>query len=122
MIAVGIAFVVTYYFKEKIFLLLMEPFIKVMPLKSSFIFTGITEAFVTYFKISIVGSLFLVLPVILYEFWSFDIARALRKGKTLCLSFHVLGQPLFSCRNSILLFRDNAVFFLNSLSVIRQNL
>lgn len=70
-VSVGIAFVVTYYFKEKIFFFLMKPFIKVMPLKSSFIFTGITEAFVTYFKIAIVSSLFLVLPVILFEFWRF---------------------------------------------------
>jgi sec-independent protein translocase protein TatC len=56
-VAIGIAFVVTYYFKEKIFLFLMEPFTKVMPLKSSFIFTGVTEAFITYFKISMVNSL-----------------------------------------------------------------
>ena len=70
-IDIGIAFVVTYYFKEKIFLFLMGPFVRARLLKSSFIFTGITEAFITYFKIAIVSSLFLVLPVILFEFWSF---------------------------------------------------
>lgn len=94
-IAVGIAFVVTYYFKEKIFLLLMEPFIKVMPLKSSFIFTGITEAFVTYFKISIVGSLFLVLPVILYEFWSFVSPGLYEKERRYVYPFMFWGSLCF---------------------------
>ena len=57
-IAVGIVFIVTYYFKEKIFFILMEPFRKVMPMESSFIFTGVTEAFITYFKISIISALY----------------------------------------------------------------
>ncbi len=70
-IAVAIAFIFTYYFKEKLFDFLMQPFIKVMPAKSSFVFTGITEAFITYFKISIVAGIFLAAPVILYEFWMF---------------------------------------------------
>jgi sec-independent protein translocase protein TatC len=94
-IAVGIAFVVTYYFKEKIFLFLMEPFIKVMPLKSSFIFTGLTEAFVTYFKISIVSSLFLVLPVILYEFWSFVSPGLYEKEKRYVYPFMFWGSLCF---------------------------
>ena len=70
-IAVAIAFIFTYYFKEKLFDFLMQPFIKVMPAKSSFVFTGITEAFITYFKIAIVAGIFLAAPVILYEFWMF---------------------------------------------------
>jgi sec-independent protein translocase protein TatC len=94
-VAVGIAFVVTYYFKEKIFLLLMEPFIKVMPLKSSFIFTGVTEAFITYFKIAIVSSLFLVLPIILYEFWSFVSPGLYEKEKRYVYPFIFWGSLCF---------------------------
>jgi len=94
-IAVGIAFVVTYYFKEKIFLLLMEPFIKVMPAKSSFIFTGVTEAFITYFKIAIVSSLFLVLPVILFEFWSFISPGLYEKEKRYVYPFMFWGSFCF---------------------------
>ena len=94
-IAVGIAFVVTYYFKEKIFLFLMEPFVRAMPLKSSFIFTGVTEAFVTYFKISIVSALFLVLPVILYEFLSFISPGLYEKEKRYVYPFMFWGSPCF---------------------------
>jgi sec-independent protein translocase protein TatC len=94
-IAVGIAFVITYYFKEKIFLLLVEPFAKVMPLKSSFIFTGVTEAFITYFKIAIVSSLFLVFPVILYEFWSFVSPGLYEKEKRYVYPFIFWGSFCF---------------------------
>lgn len=93
--AVGIAFVLTYYYKEKIFLVLMEPFLKVMPSKSSFIFTGVTEAFLTYFKISIVSSLFLVLPVILYEFWSFISPGLYEKEKRYVYPFMFWGSLCF---------------------------
>lgn len=70
-IAIAVSFIFTYYFKEKLFDFLMQPFVRVMPAQSSFIFTGITEAFLTYFKISIVAALFIAAPVILYEFWMF---------------------------------------------------
>jgi sec-independent protein translocase protein TatC len=94
-VAVGIAFIATYYFKEKIFLLLMEPFIRVMPMKSSFIFTGVTEAFVTYFKIAIVSALFLVLPVILFEFWSFISPGLYEKEKRYVYPFMFWGSFCF---------------------------
>ena len=44
----------------------MLPLIKVMA-GSSFIVTSITEAFITYFKVSLVAALFLAAPVILDE-------------------------------------------------------
>lgn len=94
-VALGIAFIATYYFKEDIFLVLMEPFIKVMPSKSTFIFTGITEAFVTYFKISVVSSFFLVLPVILYEFWSFISPGLYEKEKRYVYPFMFWGSFCF---------------------------
>ena len=66
-----------------------------MPLKSSFIFTGITEAFVTYFKIAIVSSLFLVLPVILFEFWRFISPGLYEKEKRYVYPFMFWGSLCF---------------------------
>jgi sec-independent protein translocase protein TatC len=94
-IAAGIAFVVTYYFKEKTFAILMKPFIKVMPPKSAFIFTGVTEAFITYFKISIVGALFLSSPVILYEFWMFISPGLYEKERRYVYPFMFWGSFFF---------------------------
>jgi sec-independent protein translocase protein TatC len=94
-IALAIAFIFTYYFKEKVFAILMQPFIKVMPAKSSFIFTGITEAFITYFKISFVMALFVGAPVILYEFWMFVAPGLYEKEKKFVYPFIFMGSVCF---------------------------
>jgi sec-independent protein translocase protein TatC len=95
LIALGISFVITYFFKERIFEFLMQPFIRVMPPKSSFIFTGVTEAFITYFKISIVAALFLAAPVILYEIWMFVAPGLYEKEKRFVFPFIFLGSVCF---------------------------
>jgi sec-independent protein translocase protein TatC len=94
-IGVGIAFIVTYLFKEKLFEFLMQPFISVMPPKSSFIFTSVTEAFITYFKISLVAALFLAAPVILYEVWMFVAPGLYEKEKRYVIPFITFGSLLF---------------------------
>lgn len=94
-IALAIAFVATYYFKEQIFHFLMLPFIKVMPEKSSFIFISVTEAFVTYFKISIVAAVFFAAPVLLYEFWMFVAPGLYEKEKKYVYPFIFFGSLCF---------------------------
>lgn len=96
-VAVAVAFVLTYYFKERLFDILMQPFVRVMPAKSSFIFTGITEAFLTYFKISVVAALFLAAPVILYEFWMFVAPGLYEKEKKYVYPFIFFGSLCFLC-------------------------
>ena len=94
-IAVGVAFIITYAFKEKIFAFLMQPFITVMPAGSSFIFTNVTEAFLTYFKISIVAAVFLGSPVLLYEIWMFVGPGLYEKEKSYVYPFIIFGSLLF---------------------------
>lgn len=94
-IGLAIAFIVTYIFKERMFAFLMRPFVEVMPAQSSFIFTGVTEAFVTYFKISIVAALFLAAPVILYEVWMFVAPGLYEKEKKYVIPFIALGSIFF---------------------------
>jgi sec-independent protein translocase protein TatC len=96
-LALAIAFVFAYYFKERIFAFLMDPFVRVMPPKSSFIFIGITEAFITYFKISIVAALFLAAPVILYEFWMFVSPGLYENEKRYVYPFIFFGSICFIC-------------------------
>jgi sec-independent protein translocase protein TatC len=96
-IAVAVAFVFTYYFKERVFDFLMQPFVRVMPAKSAFIFTAVTEAFITYFKISVVAALFVAAPVILYEFWMFVAPGLYEKEKKLVYPFIIFGSICFIC-------------------------
>jgi len=71
LIAVCLAFVVTYFFRERVNVFLLQPFRKVMPSGSSFIFTGVTEAFLTYFKIWILTAVTVASPMIIYQMWMF---------------------------------------------------
>jgi sec-independent protein translocase protein TatC len=73
----------------------MRPFIEVMPAQSSFIFTSVTEAFMTYFKISLVTGLFLAAPVILYELWMFVSPGLYEKEKKYVIPFIVFGSIFF---------------------------
>jgi sec-independent protein translocase protein TatC len=95
LIGIAIAFVITYGFKESIFAFLMHPFISVMPQNSSFIFTTVTEAFLTYFKISIVAALFLASPLILYELWMFVTPGLYDKERRYIIPFVSFGTLLF---------------------------
>ena len=70
-IAVGIGFVLSYGFKEKLFAILMKPLVQVMGTGDTLIFTGLPEAFFTYLKVAFLSGLMLAAPVLLYQFWMF---------------------------------------------------
>lgn len=95
LIGVGIAFLFTYNFKEKIFEFLMRPYIKIMPEQSHFIFTYVTEAFITYLKVSFVAAIFLASPLILYEIWMFVAPGLYEHEKRFVYPFIIFGSILF---------------------------
>ncbi|MEA1946850.1 MAG: twin-arginine translocase subunit TatC [Thermodesulfobacteriota bacterium] len=69
--AVGIGFVLSYGFKEKLFQILTRPLIRVMQTGDKLIFTGLPEAFFTYLKVAFLSGIILATPVIFYQFWMF---------------------------------------------------
>lgn len=72
-IAVAVGFLIAYAFKEKIFEILMRPWIQAMPPghDAKLIYTAPHEAFFTYLKVSFMAGLGLAVPVIVFEFWRF---------------------------------------------------
>lgn len=72
-IAVGIGFVVAYFFKEKLFEILIAPLVTAMAESGNakLIFTGLPEAFFTYLKVSLLTGIIAATPVLFYEFWMF---------------------------------------------------
>ena len=100
-IAVGIGFVISYGFKEKLFQILTRPLIAVMQTGDKIIFTGLPEAFFTYLKVAFLSGIMLVAPVILYQFWMFVAPGLYNKEKRLLVpivflsSFFFLGGSLF---------------------------
>lgn len=72
-VAIGIGFLVSYAFKEKLFEILMQPWIKAMPKghEAKLIYTAPHEAFFTYMKVSLIAGTGLAVPIILYQVWRF---------------------------------------------------
>jgi sec-independent protein translocase protein TatC len=72
-IAVAVGFLISYAFKEKIFEVLMKPWIEALPKTQTvkLIYTAPHEAFFTYMKVSFMAGIGLATPVILFQFWRF---------------------------------------------------
>ncbi len=70
--AICIGTLVSYYFSEELFRILMAPLLAAMPADGGLIFTGLTETFFTYLKISILAGFFIASPVIIFQIWRFS--------------------------------------------------
>lgn len=100
-VAIGVCFVATYAFKDKLFQLLMHPLISVMQKGDTLIFTNLPEAFFTYLKIAFLAAVMMAAPVILYQFWMFVAPGLYNKERRFLLpivflsSFFFIGGALF---------------------------
>jgi sec-independent protein translocase protein TatC len=101
-IAIAVGACISYAFKEKIFEILSLPLIHAMKAGDKLIFTGITEAFFTYIKISLLSGILMAIPVILYEFWMFTAPGLYQHEKKIILpvvvisTFFFVGGALFA--------------------------
>ena len=100
-IAVGVGFVVSFGFKERLFGILVQPLINVMKEGENLIYTGLPEAFFTYLKVSLLTGLIVASPMLLYQFWMFVAPGLYRKERRLMVpivilsSFFSIGGALF---------------------------
>ncbi len=100
-IAVGVGFVVSFGFKERLFGILVQPLINVMKEGENLIYTGLPEAFFTYLKVSLLSGLIVASPVLLYQFWMFVAPGLYRNERRLMVpivilsSFFFIGGALF---------------------------
>ena len=94
-IAVGIGFVLSYGFKEKLFQVLTRPLISVMETGDKIIFTGLPEAFFTYLKVAFLSGIILAAPVIFYQFWMFVAPGLYDKEKRLLIPIVFLSTLFF---------------------------
>jgi sec-independent protein translocase protein TatC len=100
-VAVGIGFFVAYFFKEKLFELLMKPLTDVMGEGDQLIFTNLPEAFFVYLKTAFLAGVMAASPVILYQFWKFVAPGLYKKERVVLLpvvflcSFFFIGGALF---------------------------
>ncbi|NQT09657.1 MAG: twin-arginine translocase subunit TatC [Desulfobacteraceae bacterium] len=94
-IAIGIGFVVSYGFKEKLFDILSHPLISVMGADEKLIFTGLPEAFFTYLKVAFLSGFMLAAPVVLYQFWMFVAPGLYQKERRFLVPIVFLSSVFF---------------------------
>jgi sec-independent protein translocase protein TatC len=100
-IAIGVGFVVSFGFKERLFGILVQPLIRVMKDGETLIYTGLPEAFFTYLKVSFLSGLIVASPILLYQFWMFVAPGLYQKERRLMVpivilsSFFFIGGALF---------------------------
>lgn len=100
MICVGAmvaAMVVCFIFSEEIYGFLVRPLAAAMEGEEGrrLIYTGLTEAFFTYLKVSFFAGFFLVFPVILMQVWAFIAPGLYKNERRAFLPFLVATPVLF---------------------------
>ncbi len=94
-------FLVLFFFANDLYHIVSEPLLSQLPDGSTMIATGVAAPFLTPFKLSLVASIFIAIPYIFYQFWSFVAPGLYQHEKRLAL-------PLIA--SSVILFYSGIVF------------
>ncbi|MBD3646196.1 MAG: twin-arginine translocase subunit TatC, partial [Pseudomonadales bacterium] len=71
LVSVVVVFLPLFYFANDIYLFISEPLRKYLPEGTSMIATEVASPFLTPFKLTLVLSVFVAMPYILHQLWSF---------------------------------------------------
>lgn len=94
-IAVMVIFLSLYYFANDLYAFLSEPLRAWLPEGATMIATGVASPFLTPFKLTFVASIFIAMPVILYQAWSFISPALFDKERNLAIPLLVSSVILF---------------------------
>lgn len=93
--AVLVAFLICYQFKERIYDFLVYPLAVTLKGETDphLIYTGLTEAFWTYIKVSFWAGFFLSFPIVAYQVWRF-VAPGLYKTERKAFLPYIVATPI----------------------------
>jgi sec-independent protein translocase protein TatC len=93
--AILVAFIVCYQFKETIYRFLAHPLAQIFAGEPGrkMIFTGLTEAFFTYIKVSLWAAVCLAFPVVAVQIWKF-VAPGLYKTERRAFLPYICATPI----------------------------
>jgi sec-independent protein translocase protein TatC len=92
---IGVGFVVSWLFHQKIYNFLAAPMTRTLPPGKHLVYTSITDPFTVYMKVAFVAGIFLTIPFILYEIWKFIAPGLYQKEKRYVIPFLVSSILLF---------------------------
>ncbi|MGV3346653.1 Sec-independent protein translocase subunit TatC [Enterobacteriaceae bacterium LUAb1] len=94
-IAVIVIFICLAYFANDIYQLISAPLIKQMPAGASMIATDVASPFFTPVKLTMIVSVFIAVPVILYQVWAFVAPALYRHERRLVMPLLISSSLLF---------------------------
>ncbi len=95
LLAVAIALLVMFPFANDLYAILSAPLLRNMPEGTSMIATEVAAPFLTPFKLTLVLSIFVAMPVILYQLWSFVAPGLYKTEKKLVFPLMITSTLLF---------------------------
>jgi len=93
--AVAVAFVGSYYFAESLFAFLIRPLSAAQEAPVTLIGTGVTEAFFTKLKVSLIAAVFAASPLLFYQLWKFVAPGLYEHEKRYVIPFVFFGTLFF---------------------------
>lgn len=96
LIVVSVGLCATYTYSDYLVRFLEEPLLKVLPKdQARLYFTGVADKFMVYLKVSLLASVALVIPYLLWEVWRFVSPALYRHEKKFVGPFLILGTVAF---------------------------
>ena len=91
------SFLFSYLFVDYVFNFVTDPFIDAIDFKEDkrLIYTGLTEAFVSYIKLALISAFIISSPFFIYQIWSFIAPGLLEKEKKIIFPFLFLVPLMF---------------------------
>jgi len=97
LIGILAVFVCLFSFSNEIYQFVSAPLVKFLPANSSMIATEVASTFITPFKLTLILSIFLAMPYMLYQLWSFIAPGLYRREKKLVVPLFLSTVGLFYC-------------------------
>ena len=94
----------SYIFSEQIARFCMTPLFRASPALVKLVYTNLTEAFITYLKLSLILGIIFSIPILLYELWMFAAPGLHANEKKVVLTVVFWATMLFSAGSSFAFF------------------
>ncbi len=95
LLAILVVFICLFSFANEIYTFVSEPLRAILPEGASMIATDVASPFLTPFKLTMVAAVFLAIPYVLYQVWSFIAPGMYRHEKRLAIPLLVSSVALF---------------------------